>query len=99
MWIGRLVCFLIVCMQRNLVWTRPISLLPKVAISMYGPSWEGGGATYVGLGIFWGVKILNFIIFGGFQENEDFWGYEDFVDIFGGSSQNWTIFRGHFYAF
>ena len=25
--------------------------------------------------------------------------YEDFVDIFGGSSQNWTIFRGHFYAF
>ena len=26
-------------------------------------------------------------------------GYEDFVDIFGGSSQNWTIFRGHFYAF
>ena len=29
-----------------------------------------------------------------------FLGYEDFVDIFlGGSSQNWTIFRGHFYAF
>ena len=27
-----------------------------------------------------------------------FW-YEDFVDIFGGSSQNWTIIRGHFYAF
>ena len=26
-------------------------------------------------------------------------GYKDFVDIFGGSSQNWTIFRGHFYAF
>ena len=24
--------------------------------------------------------------------------YEYFVDIFGGSSQNWTIFRGHFYA-
>ena len=21
------------------------------------------------------------------------------MDIFGGSSQNWTIFRGHFYAF
>ena len=21
-----------------------------------------------------------------------FWGYEDFVDIFGGSSQNWAIF-------
>ena len=28
-----------------------------------------------------------------------FWGYGDFVDIFLGSSQNWTIFRGHFYAF
>ena len=28
-----------------------------------------------------------------------FLGYEDFVDIFGGSSQNWTIFRGLFYAF
>ena len=28
-----------------------------------------------------------------------FLGYEDFVDIFGGSSQNWTIFRGYFYAF
>ena len=26
-------------------------------------------------------------------------GHEDFVDIFWGSSQNWTIFRGHFYAF
>ena len=25
--------------------------------------------------------------------------YEDFVDIFFGPSQNWTIFRGHFYAF
>ena len=28
-----------------------------------------------------------------------FWGYEDFVDIFLGSPQNLTIFRGHFYAF
>ena len=26
-------------------------------------------------------------------------GYEIFLDIFLGSSQNWTIFRGHFYAF
>ena len=25
--------------------------------------------------------------------------YEDFVDILGWSSQNWTSFRGHFYAF
>ena len=25
-------------------------------------------------------------------------GYENFVDIFFGSSQNWTILRGHFYC-
>ena len=34
-----------------------------------------------------------------FSENEYFLGHDDFVDIFGGSSQNWTIFRDHFYAF
>ena len=35
---------------------------------------------------------MDFNIFGGFhKKNEYFWGYEDFVDIFGGSSQNWTI--------
>ena len=35
------------------------------------------------LGLFFGVQILNFNIFGGFQKNEYFfWGYEDFVDIF-----------------
>ena len=28
-----------------------------------------------------------------------FGGYEDFVDILLGLSQNWTGFRGHFYAF
>ena len=38
---------------------------------------------YVGSGLFW-FKILNFNIFGGFQKNEYFLGYEDFVDIFGG---------------
>ena len=36
---------------------------------------------------------------GGFQKNEYVLGYKDFVDIFWGSSQNWTIFRMHFYAF
>ena len=45
-----------------------------------------------------GVKILNFNIFWGFQKNKYFFGCEVFVDFFG-SSQNWTIFRGHFYAF
>ena len=42
---------------------------------------------------------MNFDIFWGFQKNNYFFGYENFVDIFLGSSQNWTIFRGHFYAF
>ena len=46
-----------------------------------------------------GVKILNFNIFWGFQKNKYFLGCDDLVDIFLGSSQNWTIFRGHFYAF
>ena len=32
---------------------------------------------------FW-VEILNFNIFGGFQKNEYFLGYEDFVDFFSG---------------
>ena len=31
-----------------------------------------------------------FIIFGGLRKNEYFGGYEDFVDIFRRSSQNWT---------
>ena len=61
--------------------------------------------TYVGSGHFFGSKfwISLFIYFffwgGGVQKNEYFFGYEDFVDIFWGSSQNWTIFRGYFYAF
>ena len=36
---------------------------------------------------------------GGVQKKEYFWGYEDFVNIFFGSSQNLTVFRGNFYAF
>ena len=35
-----------------------------------------------------GFKILIFNIFGGFQINKYFFGYEDFVDIFGGLLQN-----------
>ena len=69
-----------------------------------GPTPGGGGVTlifhaYVGSGHFLGFKILNFNFLGGFQKNKYFLGYENFVDIFLGSSQNWTIFRGHFYAF
>ena len=58
--------------------------------------WGGGGGggvlwkfyTYVGSGYFLGFKILNFNIFGGFQKNKYFLGYEDFVDIFGGHHEN-----------
>ena len=64
----------------------------------------GGGGTLIfsyirRLGPFFGFKILNFNIFWGCQKNKYFLGYEDFVDIFWGSSQNWTIFRFDFYAF
>ena len=54
---------------------------------------------YVSSSHFWEFKILYINIFGGFQKNEYFLGYEDFVDIFWGSSQNWTIFKGNFHAF
>ena len=47
---------------------------------------------------FLGFKILNFNIFWGFKKNEYFWVLR-FCGYFLGSSQYWTIFRGHFYAF
>ena len=50
------------------------------------------------LGHFGGFKILNFNIFEGFQKKEYYLGVK-ILGIFWGSSQNWTIFRGHFYAF
>ena len=40
------------------------------------------------LGPFFGLKILNFNIFWGFQKNEYFWGYDDFVDILGGGGHH-----------
>ena len=46
------------------------------------------------LGSFLGVQNFKFQYFGVFQTKEYFWG-----DTFWGSSQNWAIFRGHFYAF
>ena len=45
-----------------------------------------------------GSKILNFNIFWVFRKKKYLLGYEDFVEVFLGSSQNWTI-RGYFYAF
>ena len=49
----------------------------------------GGGGysdiyTYVGSGHFWGSNFFEFQYFWGFSENEYLFGYEDFVDIFGG---------------
>ena len=46
--------------------------------------------TYVGSGHFWGLKILNFNILGGFQ---NIFGGMKILWIFLGSSQNWTIFE------
>ena len=52
------------------------------------------------LGSFFGVQNFECKYFLGiFRKKLYFGGYEDFVYIFGGSSQNWTIFSGHFYAF
>ena len=34
--------------------------------------------------VIFGVQNFEFQIFGGFQKNEYFLGYEDFVNIFGG---------------
>ena len=49
----------------------------------------GGGGTLIfsyvcDTGYFLGFKILNFNIFWGLEKTEYYWGYEDFVDIFGG---------------
>ena len=40
------------------------------------------------------MNLIFFFWGGGGGGSENF-----FVDIFWGLSQNWTIFRGHFYAF
>ena len=48
----------------------------------------------IGSAHFLGFKILNFNFLGGvFRKNNIFLGYEDFVDIFLGSSQNWASLR------
>ena len=47
--------------------------------------------AYIGrLGSFIWVQNFEFQCFGGFQKNKYFLGYEDFVDIFLGSSQIWS---------
>ena len=59
---------------------------------------QGGGGTRIfshirRLGPFFGFKILNFDIFLVLKKLNIFWGYEDLVDIFLGSSQNWASLR------
>ena len=54
---------------------------------------EGGTLIFSNirrLGYLLGFKILNLNIFGVFRKMNIFWGYEVFVDIFWGSSQNWA---------
>ena len=46
-----------------------------------------------------GVKVLNFNILGVFRKMNIFWGMKILWIFIWGSSQNWTIFIGHFYAF
>ena len=71
-----------------------------VCVCVCGGGGGGGGYSdiFIRSGHFFWFKILKSIFLGGFQKNDCFSGYEDFVDIFFGSSQNWTIIRGHFYA-
>ena len=61
------------------------TLMPQECVWGGGGGGGGGGLRfsyiYVGWDLFWGFKILNFNIFGGFQKYHYFWGYEDFVDI------------------
>ena len=83
-----------ICLYENIGAPPP----PHPTQPQQGVSTGGGGGTLIfshirRFGLFFGFKILNFNIFGGFQKNEYFLGYEDFVDIFGGSSQNWASLR------
>ena len=51
-------------------------------------------------GSFFAFKVLNFNIFGGFFSRKlDIFGGIKILWIFFESSQNWTIFMGHFYPF
>ena len=66
-------------------------------------TFPGGGGGDGGTLIFSYIRRLSlfseFQYFLGFSENEYFFGYENFVDIFWGSSQKCTSFRGYFYVF
>ena len=77
---------------------------------MSGPSGSppsGGGGGYSDiflymrmLGLFFGFKILNFNIFGGFQKNKYFWGIKIlWIFFLGGHHKIGLYLWGHFYVF
>ena len=76
--------------------------VPKY-IKTRGGGGGGGGSdiSYIRrLGSFFGVQNFEFQYLLGFSEKiHIFWGMKILWIFFWGSSQNWTIFRGHFYAF
>ena len=82
-----------------------INLFARISKAPCYPGGGGGGGTLIfsyihRLGTFFLVQNFEFqYFFWFFRKINTFLGYEDFVDIFWGSSQNWTIFRGYFYAF
>ena len=62
----------------------------------------GGGGGFRKMITFLFIYLFIYFFFfggGGGQKNEYFLRHEDLVDIFWESSQNWTIFWGHYYAF
>ena len=64
-------------------------------LHVWPPEGGGGGGTLIfshihRLGLFLGVQNSEFQYYLGFEKNEFFGWYEDFVDIFWGSSQNWA---------
>ena len=67
-----------------LLYVIEIKLAPVT--KQYKPGWGGTLIfyTYIGSGIFFRLKILNFNIFWVFRKMNIFGGHEDFVDIFGG---------------
>ena len=80
-----------------------VPLCDQQLVTTRGESLPQGGTlifSYIRrLGPFFLVQNFEFRYVLGFQKNKYFLVYENFVDIFLESSQNWIIFRGHFYAF